>query len=97
MKNWNELSIAQKCFNGLSKHEILTKECYNLLKEGKDFRVKNGAIENIPDEINMSDRDFIVCTHKDKGVIISCNGAHVAITYDDFNKGYEYIMSIWED
>ena len=22
MKNWNELSIAQKCFNGLSKEEI---------------------------------------------------------------------------
>ena len=97
MKNWNELTTAQKCFNGLSKQEVLTKEHYNLLKEDKDFRVKNGVIENIPDEINVNDEDFIIYTHKDKGIIIGCNGAHVAITYDDFNKGYEYVMSIWED
>lgn len=97
MKNWNELTTAQKCFNGLSKQEVLTKEHYNLLKEDKDFRVKNGVIENIPDEININDNDFIVYTHKDKGVLIGCNGAYVAVTYEDFNKGYEHIMSVWED
>ena len=97
MKNWNELSTAQKCFNGLSKEEILPKQYYNLLKEGKDFRVKNGTIENIPDEIDINDIDIIVYSHKDKGILIGCNGAYVTFTYEDFNKGYEYVMSIWRD
>ena len=97
MKNQNELTTAQKCFNGLSKHEVLTKEHYNLLKEDKDFRVKNGVIENIPDKIDINDNDFIVYTHKDKGILIGCNGAYVTVTYEEFQKGYEHIMSVWED
>lgn len=81
------------------KREILTKEYYQLLKDGKNFKIKNGIILELETDytsnINWED-DVTIYSCKEKGVIIQNNLSCACISYEDFNKGYDHIMDIWQ-
>ena len=80
--------------------DILTKEYYNLLKAGKSFQVKNGIILELEEDcfLNVNWEDTVtVYTRKEKGIIIKNSLYHIAILYEDFNKGYDHIMDIWQN
>ena len=81
----------------IDKKEILTKEYYELLKSGKNFQVKNGRVLDLEADYASNinwDNEVTIYSHKEKGVVIQNNLSYFAITYEDFNKGYDHIMDI---
>lgn len=81
----------------MDKKEILTKEYYELLKAGKNFQVKNGRVLDLDADytLNVNWDDVVtIYSHKEKGVIIQNNLSCLAISDEDFNKGYDHIMDI---
>ncbi len=81
------------------KREILTKEYYQLLKDGKNFKIKNGIILELETDYTSNinwDDDATIYSCKEKGVIIQNNLSCACISYEDFNKGYDHIMDIWQ-
>ena len=73
------------------KREILTKEYYQLLKDGKNFKIKNGIILELETDytsnINWED-DITIYSCKEKGVIIQNNLSCACSISEDFYNDF---------
>jgi hypothetical protein len=88
------MTLANKCFGGLAKRQILTEKDFVIVTKSESYD------KPLPNSCKWRSESYSNIIHYDmreNGLLIRCNGAHVYICNDDVQQGYNHVMDIWED
>lgn len=93
------MSLNSRYFWNKSKGQIFPLEFYNKLKNGDEFRWYQDDNLIKEQDYQMTTRDYIsYCQHPMGYMIMSSQmGCNICICQEDFDKGYEHLMNIWEE